>query len=184
MNHYPGSVPTTPRAADWRDAAACRTEDPELFFASEHNPKSVNEARRICRACPSRPACLTTAYTDDDQWGIHAGLTPRQRNANLRKADGNVARAVAEGIGDATVLLRHLYQQHTQPTADGHLLWTDTRHFISVRGKPYTVHQLAFLACYGSWPQGHVTRVCDREGCVAKACLTDRHMRDRKKATA
>jgi hypothetical protein len=177
---YTGSVPATPRATNWRDTAACGPDDvdAEIFHAGERDPQSTEQARTVCNRCISRTACLTNAYIEGDEWGIRAGLTPRQRNAHLRKADGNIARAVADALDNTAILLRQIYQQHAQPTGDGHVLWTDTRHFINVRGKPYTVHQLAWWAIHDQAPYGHVQRACDVEGCVAEACLTDRRMRD------
>jgi WhiB family redox-sensing transcriptional regulator len=167
------------RTSAWKDKAACAAPgiDPDIFHAGEREPEQVDEARVVCNGCPVRTACLTAAYEEGDMWGIRSGLTPRQRNAHLRKAEGNIARAVTEALDDVTVLLRHLYEVHTQPTGDGHLLWTDNRHFINVRGKPYTVHQLAWLAIHGQPSVGHVQRTCDRESCVSEACLADRATR-------
>jgi WhiB family redox-sensing transcriptional regulator len=163
----------------WRDKAACIGEDPDLFHAGERNPEAVEEARTICGRCTQRTACLIDAYNEQDEWGIRAGFTPRQRGAFLRKADGNTGRAVVIALEDTAAVLRSIYERHAEPRPDGHVLWTDTRHFINVRSKPYTVHQLAWLALYGTAPYGHVQRSCPVEGCVAKGCLTDRFMRDR-----
>jgi len=169
--------------SDWSNSAACVGEDPELFYAGERDPKATEQARAICGRCPSRTACLLAAYTEGDEWGIRAGLTPRQRNAFLRKAEGNVARAVADALETTALILQQIYRLHAQPSPGGHLVWTDRRKFINVRGKPYTVHQLAWIALYATLPIGHVQRACDVEGCVAKACLTDRGMRDQAEAT-
>lgn len=188
MTNYNEAALTTRRTPDWRKSAACIGEDPELFHAGERNPTAVEQARTICNRCTERTACLIAAYQEGDEWGIRASLTPRQRNAHLRKAEGNVARAVADALEDTALVLRQIYLAHTRPSGHGHVMWTDTRHFINVRGKPYTVHQLAWIALHGAQPYGHVQRSCDVEGCVAEGCLTDRWMRDRvaagrKKAT-
>lgn len=179
-----GSKPV--RTSAWKDQAACAAPgiDPDIFHAGEREPDQVTQARRVCAGCPVRTACLTAGYEEGDGWGIRAGLTPRQRNAQIRKTEGNIARAVTEALDDVTALLRHLYQVHTQPTGDGHLLWTDTRHFINVRNKPYTKHQLAWIALHGQPAYGHVQRTCDREGCVAEACLADRTTRRQATRTA
>jgi WhiB family redox-sensing transcriptional regulator len=165
----------------WRSNAACHGQDPELFFASERDPE-VGQARIICGRCPSRAGCLTDSYTDGDIWGIRGGLSYRQRQYFLRRNDGNIPRAVAEATGDVTVLLRHIYEQHAQPSEDGHVVWTDTRHYISVQRKAYTVLQLAFLVVHGRVSHGQVKRLCDVEGCVAAGCLADRVMREQAKA--
>ncbi|MET7458083.1 WhiB family transcriptional regulator [Streptomyces sp. NPDC004288] len=166
------------RATDWRDAAACHGEDPEIFHAGERNRSATADARAICSRCPVQTGCLAAAYQEGDEYGIRAGMTPRQRNAHLRRADGDISRAVATALQDAALILRNLYHLHAQPTGDGHVLWTDGRHFINVRSKPYTVHQLAWIALHGTQPHGHVQRACDVEGCVAETCLTDRRMRE------
>lgn len=170
---------STPAA--WRKNAACHGQDPELFFASERDPK-VGQARVICDRCPSRAACLADAYTDGDVWGIRGGLSHRQRQYFLRRNDGNIPLAVAEAVGDVTVLLRHIYEQHAQPGEGGHVVWTDARHYINVQRKSYTVLQLAFLVVHGRVSHGQVKRMCDVEDCVAAGCLADRVMREQAKA--
>lgn len=182
MSRY--SVPDSLRSTAWQDAAACRTEDPELFYASERDPRGVEAAREICGRCPSRTGCLTAAYQEGDTWAIRGGLTNRQRGALLRKHGGNITRAVADALEDTALLLREIYTHHAQPSDGGHVMWTDHRHAITVRGKPYTVHQIAWQALHGRPPVGHVQRSCAVEGCVAQGCLTDRPMRERSGAAA
>lgn len=172
MSHYSESVP------DWAKSAACIGEDPELFHAGKRDPKATEQARTICNRCTVRTACLVAAYAEEDGYALRAGLTPRQRAAFLRKAEGDVARAVADALEDTALILQQIYRHHAKPTSGGHVIWTDTRHFINVRSKPYTVHRLAWIALHGTEPVGHVTRSCDVDGCVAAACLTDRRMRD------
>lgn len=177
------SVPTSAsrRTADWLAAAACaaKTVDANLFHAGERDPEATAKARAVCNRCPSRTPCLLAAYAEGDEWSVRAGLTPRQRAAVLRKADGNVARAVTDALENTLFLLQQIYRRHAKPAGGGHMVWSDTRNWISVRQQPYTVHQLAWEALHGTKPFGHVQRSCDVEGCVAKACLTDRWMRDR-----
>jgi hypothetical protein len=163
---------------NWRRKAACAGKDGDLFYAGEREPKAVQEARGICNTCLVRTACLTAAYVEGDEWSIRAGTTPRQRNAYLRKADGKVAGAVVEALETTAVLLRNLYRQHVEPAEGGHMVWTDDRQWINVRGTPYTVHRIAWVAFYGVDPIGHVKRSCGVEGCVAQGCLTDRWMRE------
>jgi WhiB family redox-sensing transcriptional regulator len=172
----------------WKASAACADKaiDPDIFHAGERDTESVRQARYVCASCPVRTACLADAYNSDDGWGIRAGLTPRQRTSHLRKADGNPARAVADALESTAVLLRQIYHHHAKATGDGHVVWTDHRHWINVRGTPYTVHRLAWIAHHGVESIGHVKRTCDVDGCVAKTCLTDQRTRaqaaaDRKK---
>lgn len=184
MTNYNAGALSTRRAPDWRGRAACIGENPEVFHAGERDPEAVKAARGICNRCPVRTACLLAAYTEGDQWAIRASLTPRQRNAHLKKADGNIARAVADALETTAILLQQIYRHHAKPTHGGHVVWTDHRKWINVRHKPYTVHQLAWIAHHGTEPIGHVQRACDTEGCVAKTCLTDKWMRDREQKQA
>lgn len=158
----------------WRERAACATPgtNTDAFFASERESELVDEARATCNRCPVRANCLTSAYTDREEWGIWGGTTNRERRTYLRKANGNIRFAVVEATGDTYTLLRQLYDQHARPEGD-HVLWTDERHWINVRGKPYTVNQLAWIALHRRPAEGRVQRACDIDGCVARACLTD-----------
>ena len=64
-------------AGDWRSAANCLDMDTEVFFVSRG--ASAAPAKRICRACPVREACLAEALERREQFGIWGGLTSRQR---------------------------------------------------------------------------------------------------------
>ncbi|MCZ4602967.1 WhiB family transcriptional regulator [Streptomyces sp. Lzd4kr] len=192
MSHYGGSIPDTiTHTRDWQTSAACKGmgERSEIFFASDTNRPLITEARTICGSCPARTACLTAAFQEGDEWGMRGGLTRRQRLHYLRKNGHDVERAIAETTGNVTAIIRRVYRHHTQPT-DGHVVWTDKRTLIPVLGEQYTVHRLAWWAHHGRPPVGSVKRACRVEGCVAKACLTDRPMREqaaaavRKKAAA
>jgi WhiB family transcriptional regulator, redox-sensing transcriptional regulator len=88
---------------DWRDDAACREADPELFFpVSTTGPalRQVQEAIRICQTCPVQTQCLAWALEQgaDGVWG---GTTPEQRRAIRRpaRADGGFARDFATADG-------------------------------------------------------------------------------------
>lgn len=163
---------------NWRRKAACAGKDGDLFYAGEREPKAVQEARSICTPCPVRTACLTAAYVEGDEWSIRAGTTPRQRNAFLRKNDGNVARAVSDALETTMVVLQQLYRRHTRPVEGGHMVWTDTRVCITVRKVAYTPQRIAWIAFYGVDPVGQVRPSCEVEGCVAQGCLTNRWMRE------
>lgn len=75
-------------ATDWTRHAACRNEDPELFFpVTEEGPEAsrVRVALRVCASCPVRVECRNYALGSDMRYGIWGGLTERQR-AELRSA--------------------------------------------------------------------------------------------------
>lgn len=49
----------------WRDRAACRDEDPELFFPiGSTGPalRQIEEAKAVCRRCPVVDDCLRYAW--------------------------------------------------------------------------------------------------------------------------
>ena len=66
---------------DWRDYAACRDVDPELFFPLGTVGASlpqIEQAKRVCRVCPVSRPCLRWAldHGDDGVWG---GTTEEER---------------------------------------------------------------------------------------------------------
>ncbi len=67
---------------DWRDRAACRGADPDLFFPARGDVVSVRVAKSICATCPAIDDCLTYAltlpWTDS---GIYAGRSWRELRA-------------------------------------------------------------------------------------------------------
>ncbi|MFK4085221.1 WhiB family transcriptional regulator [Kribbella sp. NPDC020789] len=70
------------RAAGWILAAACRDEDPELFFPIGTTGPSLLQteaAKQVCARCPVRPDCLDWALTTGQDAGIWGGLTEIER---------------------------------------------------------------------------------------------------------
>jgi len=50
--------------SSWRGDAACRDADPDLFFpVGTTGPalRHIDEAKRICRACPAQTQCVAWA---------------------------------------------------------------------------------------------------------------------------
>jgi len=90
-------------AARWRELAACRGTDLEVFFPGRG--ESAGPARQVCAACPVRQACLDYAITNGIVHGIWGGLTGRERRAlqsrwvrtSRRNRDGAISAAVAAG---------------------------------------------------------------------------------------
>jgi len=69
---------------NWRDKAACRDADPELFFPiGTAGPalRQVQEAVRICQTCVTRTQCLTWALEQGVTDGVWGGTTADQRRA-------------------------------------------------------------------------------------------------------
>jgi WhiB family redox-sensing transcriptional regulator len=66
----------------WAAHAACKDADPDLFFPitwDELPGRAGDEARRICQACPVRPACLDWAVQTGEPDGMWGGTTPAER---------------------------------------------------------------------------------------------------------
>lgn len=78
-------APDTAAVTDWRQFAACLTEDPELFYPKPGNSRGIEAAKRICRSCLVRADCLEAALADeggrskDGRYGVRGGLTGDER---------------------------------------------------------------------------------------------------------
>ena len=66
-------------AARWRELAACRGADLDLFFPDRG--ESAEPARRVCARCPVREPCLDYAISNRITHGVWGGLTERERRA-------------------------------------------------------------------------------------------------------
>lgn len=76
------------RVTDWRNRAACRDQDPELFFpVSEVGPGEcqVAEAKAVCAGCPVRAECLRFAIEEGLDYGIFGGQTASERRDVVRR---------------------------------------------------------------------------------------------------
>lgn len=72
----------------WETRAACRGKPPEWFFP-ESGPGHDRAAKAVCAGCEVRDACLQSALTSNEQYGIRGGLTPPERQ---RMMDGAILR--------------------------------------------------------------------------------------------
>ncbi|HVU60914.1 MAG TPA: WhiB family transcriptional regulator [Mycobacteriales bacterium] len=73
---------------DWRHRAACRDEDPELFFPIGTTGPSllqVDQAKAVCRRCEAVDECLTWAIESDQDAGVWGGLSEDERRAVRRR---------------------------------------------------------------------------------------------------
>ena len=76
------------RPPDWRDDAACRDADPELFFPDcdmRSARTQVKTAKLICRGCPVQATCLNWALASGQESGIWGGLTEDERRRLQRR---------------------------------------------------------------------------------------------------
>ena len=73
---------------DWRHSAACRNEDPELFFApGVGGPALVQiaEAKAVCGRCLVSTACLEWALGSGQDYGVFGGKTEDERRTMKRR---------------------------------------------------------------------------------------------------
>ncbi len=85
----PPPVQTYRRCDDgdpWRDEAACRDADPELFHPlSGLDLPRIDAAKAVCRRCPVADRCLTWALETGQAHGVAGRLTANERRP-LRRA--------------------------------------------------------------------------------------------------
>jgi WhiB family redox-sensing transcriptional regulator len=73
---------------DWRHRAACRDEDPEMFFpVGTSGPAllQITEAKAVCRRCPVASECLDWALTRGEDSGVWGGMSEDERRAAKRR---------------------------------------------------------------------------------------------------
>jgi len=74
---------------DWRHAALCQEEDPELFFPiGDTGPAltQIEQAKRVCRRCPVTEACLRWALESGQDSGVWGGMSEIERRELKRRS--------------------------------------------------------------------------------------------------
>jgi WhiB family redox-sensing transcriptional regulator len=67
---------------DWRHVAACREEDPELFFPIGTTGPAllqVEQAKAVCGRCTVVDACLDWALASGQDTGVWGGMSEDER---------------------------------------------------------------------------------------------------------
>jgi WhiB family transcriptional regulator, redox-sensing transcriptional regulator len=73
---------------DWRHRAACRDEDPELFFPIGNTGPAlvqIEEAKQVCRRCPVTESCLQWALSSGQDAGVWGAMSEDERRALKRR---------------------------------------------------------------------------------------------------
>ena len=73
---------------DWRDLAACRSTEPDLFFPIGTTGPAIDQieaAKRVCRICDAQEPCLDFALATNQESGVWGGTSEEERR-KLRKA--------------------------------------------------------------------------------------------------
>ena len=76
------------RTMDWRHRAACREEDPELFFPIGTTGPAlmqVEDAKAVCRRCDVVESCLNWALENGQDAGVWGGMSEDERRALKRR---------------------------------------------------------------------------------------------------
>ena len=84
---YHGTQIELDRNDTWRDAAACRDQDPEMFFP--HETGSAQPAKTICAGCDVREQCLAWAIDHKQDYGVWGGRTVKERKRLLKNSGEN-----------------------------------------------------------------------------------------------
>jgi WhiB family redox-sensing transcriptional regulator len=69
--------------ATWRQRAACRGLDADIFYPVSDD--DAWEAQAVCASCPVRQPCLEHALTFREREGIWGGFTERERRRLIRQ---------------------------------------------------------------------------------------------------
>ena len=83
----PGHTPED-EIDDWRDGAACRDTDPDLFFPVGTTGPAIEQietAKAVCRACDVQKDCLDYALTTNQDSGIWGGTSEEERRTVRRQ---------------------------------------------------------------------------------------------------
>lgn len=73
----------------WRERAACRDVDPDLFFpigTTGPTLVQIDEAKAVCARCPVRERCLQCALDVGQVEGIWGGTTENERRTTRRRS--------------------------------------------------------------------------------------------------
>ncbi len=77
--------PVATRDTSWRDRAACRLLDQNIFFVDTGDAAGVERAQTVCEACGVRSDCLSYAVGTNQTEGIWGGTTPAERRRIRRQ---------------------------------------------------------------------------------------------------
>lgn len=73
---------------DWRNRAACRDEDPELFFPVGTSGPAISQitaAKAVCHRCTVAADCLAWALASGQDAGVWGGMSEDERRALKRR---------------------------------------------------------------------------------------------------
>jgi WhiB family redox-sensing transcriptional regulator len=99
----------------WRDAAACKGMDPDLFYPERGQNADSVQARRVCAGCPVRAECGTWAIENGEHDGVWGGMTPAGRMIEKRHRGIVRPSRTPARCGTDAGYYRHLRRTMTEP---------------------------------------------------------------------
>jgi WhiB family redox-sensing transcriptional regulator len=77
----------------WRQHAACRGADPEIFFSDFPDDQAI--AKGVCATCPVQEACLDSSLVNREDDAVWGGMTAGERRGiRRRRREGIRARGM------------------------------------------------------------------------------------------
>lgn len=87
----------------WQNRAACKREDPELFFPIGTTGPAllrIEEAKKVCKSCEVREQCLAWALEAGHDHGVWGGMSEEERRTLKKRSTqtrSDVGRAALRG---------------------------------------------------------------------------------------
>ena len=86
----------------WHDYAACRGENPELFFpigTSDPAVRQLKQAKAVCAGCAVQSVCLEWAMLAGIDHGVWGGLSEDERRTLKRRTVHKRSHAPSRSLG-------------------------------------------------------------------------------------
>jgi WhiB family transcriptional regulator, redox-sensing transcriptional regulator len=83
----------------WRNAAACRDVDTDLFFPIGQTGSAIEQvrtAKTLCVGCDARLPCLEFALVTNQEYGVWGGYDEEERRMIRRQRRAAARRAAVE----------------------------------------------------------------------------------------
>ena len=81
-------MPTDDDEPDWREGAACRDTDPDLFFpigTTGPAVEQIDSAKTVCTQCEAQADCLDFAIVTNQDSGVWGGTSEEERRVLRRQ---------------------------------------------------------------------------------------------------
>lgn len=82
------TLPEVKKTDQWRQRAACRSVDPDLFFpvgTTGMAIEQIDHAKQVCTLCPAQLPCLEYALSTNQDSGVWGGTSEDERRVLRRQ---------------------------------------------------------------------------------------------------